>query len=114
MIAIAKDEGIPVREELIPRELLYVADELFFTGSASEITPIASVDRITIGSGRPGAMTRRLQENFFRIVRGETEDRRGWLALVDSRASAGGEASARAPRPAGATRAARTPSRTSS
>ncbi len=84
VIAIAKEEGIPVREELVPRELLYVADELFFTGSASEITPIASVDRIPIGSGRPGAVTRKLQSHFFRIVRGEIEDRRGWLALVEA------------------------------
>jgi branched-chain amino acid aminotransferase len=105
VIAIARGAGIPVREELVPREFLYVADELFFTGSASEITPIASVDRIAVGSGRPGPMTRQIQSQFFRIVRGEIEDHRGWLAFV--------EASKSQPKVSAGV-AASTPSRTSS
>jgi branched-chain amino acid aminotransferase len=82
VMTLAREAGLVVKEELIPREMLYVADELFFTGSASEITPIASVDRIPIGSGRPGPITQRLQERFFAVVRGEVEDRHGWLAWV--------------------------------
>jgi branched-chain amino acid aminotransferase len=82
VMTLAREQGIRVREELIPREMLYVADELFFTGSASEITPIASVDRIPIGTGRPGPITQALQARFFSVVRGEVEDRHGWLAAV--------------------------------
>jgi branched-chain amino acid aminotransferase len=83
VMTLAREEGIRVREELVPREMLYVADELFFTGSASEITPIAAVDRIPIGSGRPGPVTQRLQSRFFAVVRGEIEDRHGWLAWAE-------------------------------
>ncbi len=102
VITLAREMGLTVREELLARENLYVADELFFTGSASEITPIASVDHIKVGEGRPGPITRRLQEAFFRTVRGEVEDRHGWLSYVP-----GGEMSERrapAPRPASAAR----------
>jgi branched-chain amino acid aminotransferase len=91
VITLARELGITVREERIPREMLYVADEVFFTGSASEITPIASIDRIPVGEGRPGPITRQLQEAFFAILRGEAEDRHHWLAFVPS-----GEATARA------------------
>jgi branched-chain amino acid aminotransferase len=90
VITLAGQAGLTVREELIPRETLYVADELFFTGSASEITPIASVDRIPVGEGRPGPITRQLQKAFFGVVRGEVEDKNGWLAFVP-----GGERAAR-------------------
>lgn len=82
VITLARDSGLDVREELIPRETLYVADELFFTGSASEITPISTVDHIPIRDGRPGPITRRLQEVFFHVVRAEVDDRYGWLTFV--------------------------------
>lgn len=85
VITLAREVGLTVREELIPRETLYVADEIFLTGSASEITPVASVDHVRVGEGRPGPLTRRLQEMFFRVVRGDTEDRHGWLTPVPAR-----------------------------
>ena len=80
VIAIAGDLGIPVREQPVPREALYTADELFFTGTASEITPIRSVDRVTVGAGRAGPVTQRLQRRFMEIVHGEVPDTRGWLS----------------------------------
>ncbi len=79
VLVLARDLGVPIREETIPRSLLYVCDELFFTGTAAEITPIRSVDHITVGPGRPGEITRRLMAEFRRIVTGETPDRHGWL-----------------------------------
>ena len=82
VITICEDLGIPVREEMIPRELLYIADELFFTGTAAEITPLRSVDRITIGAGRRGPVTKRLQEEFFAIITGAKPDRHHWLTPV--------------------------------
>ena len=71
--------GKQVREEQIPRELLYIADEVFFTGTAAEITPIRSIDGIFIGAGHRGPVTKRLQEEFFGIVGGQIPDRHGWL-----------------------------------
>jgi len=82
VITLARELGYEVREELLPREMLYVADEVFFTGTAAEITPIRSVDRIPVGDGRRGEVTRRLQERFFAITSGEAEDRYGWLTYV--------------------------------
>ena len=79
IMRLAKDAGYTVVEQQIAREMLYVADEVFFTGTAAEITPIRSVDRITIGSGRRGPVTERLQKEFFSLVEGITEDRYGWL-----------------------------------
>lgn len=79
---MAADLGIEVREQSIPRGQLYTCDELFFTGTAAEITPIRSVDRIEVGNGRPGEVTRRLMERFRGIVTGEIEDRHGWLTPV--------------------------------
>lgn len=79
---IARDLGIDVEERVVPRELLYTADELFFTGTASEITPIRSVDHIPIGSGARGAITERLQRRFFDLVNGRADDAFGWLELV--------------------------------
>jgi branched-chain amino acid aminotransferase len=67
---------------LIPRELLYIADELFFTGTAAEISPVRSVDGIEVGSGRRGPVTERLQSEFFGITGGTIEDRYGWLTPV--------------------------------
>ena len=82
VMMVAGDLGIPVREELQPREALYIADEVFFTGTAAEITPIRSVDRITIGSGLPGPITQMIQKRFFDIVRGQEPDTHGWLTKV--------------------------------
>jgi branched-chain amino acid aminotransferase len=80
VVTLARDEGIEVREAVIPREMLYMADELFFTGTASEIAPIRSVDRIVAGSGKVGPITRRLQKRFLDIVHGEERDKWGWLS----------------------------------
>ncbi len=82
VIQLAGDIGIEVIEMVIPREALYIADEVFFTGSAAEITPIRSVDRIKVGSGSRGPITQRLQERFFGVLSGEVEDRHGWLTLL--------------------------------
>jgi branched-chain amino acid aminotransferase len=82
VLVIAQELGIPVVERAIPRELLYIADEAFFTGTAAEITPIRSIDRITIGGGAAGPVTRRIQQRFLAIVRGEAPDEHGWLTHV--------------------------------
>jgi len=82
-ITLARELGYEVREVPIPREMLYVADEVFLTGTAAEITPVRSVDRQTIGQGEPGPVTRRIQDAFFAIVRGEVPDRHGWLTHVE-------------------------------
>jgi branched-chain amino acid aminotransferase len=82
VFTLAADLGYEVREEMIPREALYTADEVFFTGTAAEITPIRSIDHITIGSGSRGAVTEQLQIEFFGITSGELPDRHGWLTPV--------------------------------
>lgn len=82
VLRLAGDLGIPVVESLIPREMLYIADEVFFTGTAAEITPIRSVDRIPVGTGRRGPIAEKLQKEFFAIVKGEKADRHGWLTAV--------------------------------
>jgi len=84
VLTLARDLGIPVREEVVPRGLLYSADEVFFTGTAAEITPIRSVDRIPVGRGCPGEITRRLLAEFMGITSGEIGDRHGWLYPVHS------------------------------
>jgi branched-chain amino acid aminotransferase len=83
VIKLAGTLGLTVRESAIPRELLYLADELFFTGTAAEVTPIRSVDRIVIGAGRRGPITERLQQAFFGLFSGTTPDRWQWLDFVD-------------------------------
>jgi branched-chain amino acid aminotransferase len=83
VIRLARDLGYEVRESSIPREMLYIADELFFTGTAAEITPIRSVDRITVGTGRRGPMTEKLQQAFFGVLTGNLPDKYGWLDPVD-------------------------------
>lgn len=88
VITLAKDMGIKVIEQPIPREALYIADEVFFTGSAAEITPISKIDGITIGKGKAGEITRRLQKRFFDIVEGRVEDKYGWLTFVPASAKA--------------------------
>jgi branched-chain amino acid aminotransferase len=86
VIRLAREFGLEVRETSIPRELLYLADELFFSGTAVEITPIRSVDRITIGAGKRGPITERLQQAFFGLFDGTTADKWGWLDYVDMQA----------------------------
>jgi branched-chain amino acid aminotransferase len=75
--------GLEVREELISRELLYLADEMFFCGTAAEITPICSVDGVTVNNGKRGPITSRLSETFFGIVEGRIPDLHGWLTPVN-------------------------------
>src|SRR5687768_2611078 len=82
VLTLARDLGFNVREEMLPRELLYIADEAFFVGTAVEITPIRSVDKIEIGNGRRGPITEAIQQAFFDVINGETPDRHGWLTYV--------------------------------
>jgi branched-chain amino acid aminotransferase len=79
IMQLAAAQGIPVRELHIPREMLYMADEVFFTGTAAELTPVRSVDRITIGAGKPGPVTQLLQRQYLGIAKGELDDSYGWL-----------------------------------
>jgi branched-chain amino acid aminotransferase len=83
VMRLARERGLEVKECAIPRELLYIADEAFFTGTAVEITPIRSVDRLPIGSGKRGAITESLQQAFFGLFSGKTHDKWGWLDYVD-------------------------------
>jgi branched-chain amino acid aminotransferase len=85
VLKIARDLGIPVVESGIPREMLYIADEVFFTGTAAEVTPVRSVDKIKVGKGSLGPITKAVQKEFFSIVRGEKPDRFGWLTPVPVR-----------------------------
>ena len=82
VMQIARDLNIPVSEECIPRELLYIADEAFFTGTAAEVTPIRSVDKISVGNGTTGPITKAIQKEFYAIIRGEKPDRHHWLTPV--------------------------------
>ena len=83
VIQLLKDLNIAVVEDTIPREMLYIAEEVFFTGSAAEITPVKSIDKITIGSGQRGPITKRLQEEFFAHINGEREDKYNWITYVN-------------------------------
>jgi len=85
VLTIARHLGYEVREQVLPREVLYVADEAFFTGTAAELTPIRSVDRQPVGDGKRGPVTKAIQERFFAIARGQAEDIWGWLTFVDPR-----------------------------
>jgi branched-chain amino acid aminotransferase len=82
VLTLARDLGLRVREEMLPRELLYIAEEAFFVGTAVEITPIRSVDKMTIGNGRRGPITEAIQQAFFDVINGEVADRHGWLEYV--------------------------------
>jgi branched-chain amino acid aminotransferase len=82
LILLARDHGIPVVERDLPREYLYLCDELFMCGTAAEITPIRSVDGRQVGSGKPGPVTTRMQELFFGLFDGSTPDTYGWLEPV--------------------------------
>ena len=83
VVVLARDLGYEVREQDVPREMLYVADELFFTGTAAEVTPIRSVDKIKIGSGKRGPVSAAIQQRFFDYVNGVVPDTHGWLVPVD-------------------------------
>jgi branched-chain amino acid aminotransferase len=82
VLKIARDLGLEVTETLIPREMLYVADEVFFSGTAAEVTPVRSIDRIPVGTGRRGPVTERIQKEFFSYIAGEIPDRFGWFTPV--------------------------------
>jgi branched-chain amino acid aminotransferase len=82
VIRIARDLGFEIIENLIPRELLYVADEVFFTGTAAEVTPVRSIDRIPVGNGHRGPITERIQKEFFAYIAGEIPDRYNWFTPV--------------------------------
>jgi branched-chain amino acid aminotransferase len=84
VIQLANELNIPLVEGLIPREMLYIADEVFFSGTAAEITPIRSIDRIPIGTGKRGPVAERLQKEFFGLINGTRPDN-GWLTPVHAR-----------------------------
>ena len=82
VIQLAKSLGYEIREQQLTREFLYVADEIFFTGTAAEVTPVRSVDKVKIGSGSRGPITKHIQQLFFDIVQSKVEDKFGWLTPV--------------------------------
>ncbi len=84
ILKLAGDLNIPVKEANIPREMLYLADEVFFAGTAAEVTPVRSIDRITIGKGVAGPVTLRIQEEFFALTSGKKPDRHNWLTLANA------------------------------
>lgn len=88
VITLARDMGLEVVETSIPREMLYIADEVFFSGTAAEVTPIRSIDRIKIGAGRRGPITEKLQKEYFNYITGEVPDRHNWLTPVGAKVAA--------------------------
>jgi branched-chain amino acid aminotransferase len=89
ILTLARDAGIPVREQPLPREMLYMADEIFFSGTAAEVTPVRSVDKRVVGTGKPGKITQQLQQRFLDVAQGKADDPHGWLTHVRAeRASA--------------------------
>jgi len=88
VMTIARDLGFNVSEQTLPRETLYIADEVFFVGTAVEVTPIRSVDRVKVGRGRRGPVTEAIQQRFFQIVKGDVPDTHGWLQFVNTPATA--------------------------
>jgi branched-chain amino acid aminotransferase len=84
VIQLGRDLGMEIIEQVVPRDLLYIADELFFTGTAAEITPIRSVDKIPVGSGKRGPVTKQLQKEFEALLTCQTPDRYGWLTFVNA------------------------------
>ena len=79
---IARELGIRIEQHVLPRESLYIADEVFLTGTAAEITPVTSVDKLTIGTGKRGALTKTIQDSFFDIIHGRAEDKHDWLTYL--------------------------------
>jgi branched-chain amino acid aminotransferase len=88
VITICQDLDIPVSEQIIPREMLYIANEVFFSGTAAEVTPIRSIDRVKIGNGSRGPVTKLIQDEFFALVTGKKPDRHAWLSHVHTPTSA--------------------------
>lgn len=88
VLRIARDLGYPISEQSIPREMLYISDEAFFSGTAAELTPIRSVDKLEIGTGKPGPITLAIQEVYMGIATGKMPDRYGWLTRVESSVTA--------------------------
>lgn len=86
VLTIASDLGYEVRETLMPREMLHIADEVFFTGTAAEITPVRSIDRLTVGDGKRGPVTTAIQERFLAIATGTAPDTHGWLTRISAAA----------------------------
>jgi branched-chain amino acid aminotransferase len=89
VMVMAKDLGIEVREQTILREFLYTCDEVFFAGTAAEVTPVTSVDRIDVGTGKPGPITLKIQKQYLGIARGSIPDKHNWLTHVPSLVAAG-------------------------
>jgi branched-chain amino acid aminotransferase len=89
VITIAREMGITVLEQQVPRESLYVADEVFLTGTATEVAPVRSVDKITVGTGKRGPITQQIQQKFLDIVHGRVEDTHGWLTYVSAERASG-------------------------
>ena len=89
VIQMAGDLGFAVKEQEMPREMLYIADEIFLTGTATEVAPIRSVDRITVGNGKRGPITQQIQQRFLDTVHGRIEDSHGWLTYVRAERAAG-------------------------
>jgi branched-chain amino acid aminotransferase len=87
VIRLAGELGIDVKVENLPRESLYTSDELFFCGTAVEITPVRSVDRVSIGTGKPGPVTNAIKDQFLGIATGKLADRHGWLTFVPEAAA---------------------------
>ncbi len=86
-IQLLEERGHEVIEQQLPREMLYLADEVFMTGTAAEVTPVRSIDKIDVGDGHRGPVTAQLQEDFFAYVKGEVDDRHGWMTPVHSHQS---------------------------
>ena len=82
VFVLARDLDMRIQQHMMPREALYIADEVFFTGTAAEITPVTKIDDIPIGDGKRGPVTKRIQKEFFGILDGSIEDRHGWLTPV--------------------------------
>ena len=82
IITLAREAGYTVTETVLPREALYTADEVFFCGTAAEVTPVKSVDKIKVGAGKAGSVTKALQTAFFKVINGEVPDRHNWLTYV--------------------------------
>ncbi len=92
LMTLARDAGIEVQEQALPRESLYLADELFFTGTAVEVTPVRSVDQLPIGNGSRGPITKRMQDAFFGLFNGSTQDKWGWLTPLSGEPNAADQA----------------------
>jgi branched-chain amino acid aminotransferase len=95
-MTIGRDLGLRVVEQHVPREMLYIADEVFFAGTAVEVTPIRSVDKIPVGNGKRGPITAALQKAYFDIINCAAPDRHGWLRFLDTKETAATAAARRA------------------